>query len=1138
MLKLLSWRSLMLWIFSALICSVITAQVKNADPSVKGGWQPLLTYDNVGKVSLPSNYPAYVVPQFDSKRASSYNYLKPHRKSIDTVHQLDYTPPSILGSFSVFGHSMPKNREVDNIKSHYESSNSNEYDFLVPPPRQKIESYQKIKINGDAYSGPSHYRDIYTPLNTQFTFVPTGSASSIVKKLPGVIPSRDELSHHSFRQYPSVGESHKITNQKHSWMQNVRDNIDQHQVNSFRQYPLHTDGVIDGDNRFYTQIGHPPVVKSLYEIKNPVKPLVDNYNDYVTHHPGNPYAPKISSSQRNEFQPSLIIPNNRHVEPHWNFDDSNSENGSVVDDYYNSRKKNTTSWSLSTLDNKFSELLPNMNKPVEFNRPHKTTSTPENRLKPQILSDKIQPNVLKIRHETPESISLKHFNEQQFLLQQQLLERDRQKLEQIQSYKNPITSTIKSTGRYKEIESTPGESIFDDEFQVYEAVKITNEEKNSPDGRSSTQQNNEYYSTKQVHEVAPTKQSFTSDPDGIIYKSTDADGLIEKKRKGNHRIIVHKDNTHVHPDKIVNSFTEFGITSSPNLHFETKPSFTTISEATTTRAYEPSITQTKESTISSHDNETDPIFTDVTTKKSTTVRTKSQSRGATRRRRPILQFESTSSVVSVQPTSSSVKNTPEDLNNYHFIATPSSHSTSKTLINTNDYHDYRSESKPSTFERENKENSMNSEELITVITLGQDQASEGGTLISKSSTAAYPNRTSTPSSSSIMMTKSPEGITTQVADKIRSTTRDYSSSISPLEHLFNFTEINKDDTSTRMSEFTPSMGKNMNTNIPNIPEPVEISTRPNYRLRPMKMTNNTRPRFSIKDYKSRLDYRNRMSQVSTTESISISTPSMKTKSTGKYKYTPRYSYTKTKSSTQSYFPKSTNAVETLEGKRNKITGYRSMNTGINRNKGANNTTEINNNENNSLINISENGNKSNTSSIRRRPQLKTSSQFNHQIIKKNQNSTDSIVRTSKDSAAPIDPMDTKGDFPDEKEIVVMTNTTINRGQIKSNDAVENMTINSSDQERDDEKIIDQVIEKSTQHASIQSDEEAFARASLSVADLTSSASALYNKPGMFKALSVMPVFESNIHKKALSPIIDEPSLPIEAFFRELSHKEK
>lgn len=64
------------------------------------------------------------------------------------------------------------------------------------------------------------------------------------------------------------------------------------------------------------------------------------------------------------------------------------------------------------------------------------------------------------------------------------------------------------------------------------------------------------------------------------------------------------------------------------------------------------------------------------------------------------------------------------------------------------------------------------------------------------------------------------------------------------------------------------------------------------------------------------------------------------------------------------------------------------------------------------------------------------------------------------------------------------------------------------------------------------EEELFAKASQSVADLTSSASALYDKPGMFKAVSP----ESRVVSSHFKITTDEPTLPIEAFFQELTRK--
>ncbi|XP_015110700.1 uncharacterized protein LOC107036945 [Diachasma alloeum] len=1155
---------LTLWIlFSALICTVKSGEIKNGELPAKNGWQPLVSSDNVGNVSPPSNYAAYTISQFDSERVPSYKISKQYRKSVDTIHQYDYTPPSILGSFSIFGHSIPKNRKGDDNKGYRESTNTNEYDFLVPPPRQRIESYQKMKISGDAYGGPSHYRDtIYTPVNTQFTFISTGAASSssaaAVKKLPGIISSRDQLSHNPLRQYPTAGESYKSHSHptQSSWMQNLRDNIDTHHLNIFRQYPVH----IEGGNNFYTQIGHPPEFKSPYEVNNPSKTVVEQPTDYVTHHPGNLYAVQPSSSQRNEFS-SFITPNTRYVEPPYSFDENSAgkqhweeSEDSALDNYYNVRKKNTTpSWLISTSKNQLLDLLPKLNKPVQFNRPNNATPhkavvfVADNKLKAQIVREKIAPNIPKLRQETPESISLKHFNEQQFLLQQQLLERDRQKLEKFQTHQNPVSG--KPIERHKERQSTPVESNFAKEFQVYEAVKLTNAERVSPSGQLSAKRNNVNYSMKQVDEsLIGQSLIFDYSPKQVINNSTETDISTGKKKKGHHhRIIVNsemnnydrgtiyndKNYTDVQPEKIMNTSIELENTTSPELFLEMQPTFTTMS-GIITRTPQTSKTHSQGSIISpANISSIVPLVTDMTTRKSTIIKTRSQNRGPTRRRRPLLEPEPTSLSTSIQPTLISTEDTSEDYNYNGFIATPSYHSTEKSIIGINNGH--KNESEHFIIQQEETANTVISEELTTHVTPKMNEASEEGTSSSKSPINEDNYKES---GSSLTHINSPEEMTTKMMmERIRSTTRDDISSIAPLEYLFNLTETNRgDETSTQLSEWVPSVvEQNNNSNISNSSKFVEITTRPIYRLRPMKITNNTRPRFSVKDYKTRLDYRNRLSQTSTTQNSLITTHSMQLKSVGRYKYTPRYSNTKTKSSTQSYLPKSTNVTDLIEGKRNKISGYRPYTTAIQR-KNNNNTTEMSNvQENKVQVNALESENRF-VQPIRRRPQIKSSAQF-AQMIKKNKNNVENTENTFNDSLTLItEPIPKKSELFTEKPVAMSTSTKSDKERRKFNDSMKDMNVNPPDPEK--EQPITEIMENFSQHPSIQSDEEAFARASLSVADLTSSASALYNKPGMFKALSVIPAFESDVHKKTLTPTIDEPSLPIEAFFRELSNKEK
>ncbi|XP_063985406.1 uncharacterized protein LOC135166776 [Diachasmimorpha longicaudata] len=1152
------WSSLTIWICSALICIVKSGHVKNGELPGKNGWQPLVTYDNVENVSPPSNYAAYTISHFDSEREANFKISKPHRKSVDTIHQYDYTPPSILGSFSIFGHSISKNRKGDESKGYRDALNTNEYDFLVPPPRQRIEPYQKIKISGDAYGG-SQYRDtIYTPMNTQFTFISAGassppSSSSVVKKLPGIVPSRDQLAHHPLRQYQTASESYKSQSPTQSaWMSNIRDNMASYHL-PFRQYSVHSEAsaIADGGNHYYTQIGHPPVFKSPYDAPSPPKPAVENPNEYVTaHHPGNLYA-------------VVTTPNNRYVEPHYGFDqnspgkqhfdtsDDHLPNGPASDNYYSGRKKNTTpSWLMSTSKEQLRDILPKLNKPVQFNRAnnatrHKAPAVTENKLKTQILPEKIAPITPKLRQETPESISLKHFNEQQFLLQQQLLERDRLKLEEFQSHKNPITS--KPTEKYEETES-PGELNGDKEFPVYEAVKLTNSERRPPAGQLPPKHYNVNYSKKQVDESTTRESSiFDYSTRHPIRNLTEADVSTGKRKKvHNHRIVVSSEISHYDDDVIhnerpdtdpghekINNSIKLENTS-PELVVAVKPTFITGPEVTSKNSQTFETPPEGSAITPVNVNRTVAFVIDTTPRRSTTMKTRLQNRGSTRRRRPPLEPEVTSSLSSIQSIAITTENIPDVNSNHRLITTPSYYSTNKSTIINDIDDDRKNETESVTVEQEEKTNTVTSEELTTLFTRENNEA----TKIRKWSTQSPINEENHEEVSSVTHAKSPEEVTTSTMEIMSSIMRNYTSEIAPLENLFNLTEKYGDDEtvmSTQLSEWASSLvgEKKINGNNSNSPDIVDVTTRPTYRLRPMKMTNNTRPRFSVKDYKSRLDYRNRLSQASTTQSTSTTTQSTQLKGSGRYKYTPRY-YTKSKSSTPSYLPKSINVSDLIEGKRSKIPGYRPYNTAIQRKKIINSTTEATNTENKLQVNNFENENLF-VQPIRRRPQIKTSGQF-AQILKKHKNNIVSTDTTVQDSVlVTTEPIPKRSDFTEEAVAVSTTITINDKGKKQPNNTMDDITVNSPDREKE---IVAVTTENFSPHASIQSDEEAFARASLSVADLTSSASALYNKPGMFKAVSVMPVFESDFHRKKLTPIMDEPSLPIEAFFRELSNKEK
>jgi len=130
---------------------------------------------------------------------------------------------------------------------------------------------------------------------------------------------------------------------------------------------------------------------------------------------------------------------------------------------------------------------------------------------------------------------------------------------------------------------------------------------------------------------------------------------------------------------------------------------------------------------------------------------------------------------------------------------------------------------------------------------------------------------------------------------------------------------------------------------------------------------------------------------------------------------------------------------------------------------------------------------------------------------------------------------------EEAKAALIDTTTINdddRQRVSSDgqfnqSRVEKAEVSPSVESKVDAPEAESEAAETTTKFDVHSDEEElFAKASQSVADLTSSASALYDKPGLFKAVSP----ESRLVSPHFKITTDEPTLPIEAFFQEFSKK--
>lgn len=442
----------------------------------------------------------------------------------------------------------------------------------------------------------------------------------------------------------------------------------------------------------------------------------------------------------------------------------------------------------------------------------------------------------------------------------------------------------------------------------------------------------------------------------------------------------------------------------------------------------------------------------------------------------------------------------------------------------------------------------------------------------------------------------------------------------PLEDLFIKTEGNYFDRATVLStsasistspSTSPSVTTIASTTTSTVQSstqapPLSSSTSRSHKIRPIRYGNTTRPRFSIKDYKSRMDYKSRLAQISSTEPSATPAPHTKQRgsslksqqsqqqniegareTTGRYKYVSRVNYRTSSPNPpvvkdQELVAEDT-ASSTTERTNRFVPKRRPINGNVYRSRISGTTSNPNRSQNHYE---SDSQSKPSTaraenvfsSSVRRRPVMKSrlSTQRESSTVAYTDRKETEATEMAAEETSFYSSVTTTGttkvaanEIPVEKEEPAPTNVpTRSNVDEEMNEAEESETgpsfhpenekpvgpVHTSTDKSVDESqlketsITEQHFTTKTEETTIPNDnksteatttfevrseeEELFAKASQSVADLTSSASALYDKPGMFKAVSP----ESRVIASHFKIPTDEPTLPIEAFFQELSKK--
>lgn len=496
---------------------------------IANGWRPLTkSYEEtIGTNVSPSSYLEKnvqvhpVLSKLQEHMAASEK-LKPLRKGKPPIHE--YSPPTILGSFSVFGHAATKARGEIKPSSKHVGSETREYTFLIPPPKDtyrfELNQHRKPILRDNSnylrqpgqYAAPQNIQQI-DPVRAATYFIKGYTATTNPSSTYPINPNnrpyvppyampqalqQQALQSQALqsqplqppRHQPKPFESLKVSGNAKPYFQppgadgpgdfgKQKTGNDHRDVYDRYQSQSHSAQILNPANNgnYYSQVHHPPShFKSTYE-RNPAFLVHESHEvSYAT--PAGTYSPyNFRPSLPYEtllpptiYGPSSTTPASAAVtrNPAVKYSQSNEatrehdykrteqntrakqEKGGGRTELPNSRStstyyvaehreltSSTPSWSVkSKYASDINEVLPRENPPAKFNQEvvNQNQITPVPKIVYRRPSNsyhqpvEIYPPTTVPDYETPESISLKHFNEQQFLLQQQLLQRDRERL--------------------------------------------------------------------------------------------------------------------------------------------------------------------------------------------------------------------------------------------------------------------------------------------------------------------------------------------------------------------------------------------------------------------------------------------------------------------------------------------------------------------------------------------------------------------------------------------------------------------------------------------------------------------------------------------------------------------------------------
>ncbi|EFN86787.1 hypothetical protein EAI_01149 [Harpegnathos saltator] len=1318
---------------------------------IANGWRPLTnSYEetigmNVSPSSqLEKNVQVHPVLSKVQEHMATSEKLKPPRKGKPPMHE--YNPPSILGSFSVFGHAATKARGETKAPSKYVASATQEYTFLIPPPKDayRFEGYTTNRPYVPPFAMPQALQPPRHHQAKPFESLKVGGNAKPYFQPPLADVSGD------------FGNKQKTGND--------RDAYNDHRYQVVAQ--SHNAQVLSSasSGNFYSQINHhsPSHFKSTYE-RDPAFLVHESHEvSYVTpsgtynaynFRPSLPYETLLppavySSSSTLPPTTTAVTPRAPAREHDYKRTDQATRNkqdkgghtelpsSRTTGTYYVSEHRELTpssTWPKNKYTSDINEVLPRENPPGKFSQEIDTQNQvayrrPHNPYEPV----EVYPPTT-VEYETPESISLKHFNEQQYLLQQQLLQRDREQLaEQERQQKLEIERQQQEELKKRQQELNQLLQQEKEEQEEEEAARLAAESAKNQSQELIKISDMPY--TIQLAQFEP--QITTADPSILLSQP----GIYNVEQLRVQPQIPENQVNYPYQQHFQNEYQEQQVDyrdpqaesrpyrpqkPSRDQHRRKKPTTASTYELAPT---EPPSQQSDTSVPLTLHVEEVPVQTTVAPESQTlpTVTTQKSSRtrrpGSSHRRRkpstttqePVTESQHEEDFLKynrggedtqanhhessrrrrIKPTQATY--TGDDTGTEKRTNSrkrPSHRTRVNQLSESYDAQVVTDNSQPLTsygheiveeYNNENKQfatsqpsvpygTAQQDEQYITNQPINQyydytSQLSEGYREEHREDTTAPPVQ---------VEYYGTERSRDKVVESYNAGSRQQNGNIVtsiPLEELY----VRTDDgnyydrattaaptSTTTTTATTTTTTTSTTTTTTTTPRPttqsaqVISSTLRSHKIRPLRYGNATRPRFSIKDYKSRLDYKSRVQQqTSTTESPSSSTTETSIRSpykqrtssartqqqqqvqqptaaaaaaepvretTGRYKYVSRMNYRSTtpaSGATKEHERLLEESASSTTEKSNRFVPKRRPISGnVYRSRIASTTSSPTRSQVNGETNARQSSVRPEnvySSSIRRRPAAKSRPQHPHKEAvaaavanahperRRQQESTEMAAEETNfysamsTTAASTTRLVANEIVSEKGEAVTLDTHPVKLGvQENKNEGQNRLQPNGSsilmDEEKEDEKqdkkkeemvvVVraqspvepsgdrhgDSKVQPTEPTASendrgekaegsrkeaeakaeakaeaeteteittkfdvrSSDEEELFAKASQSVADLTSSASALYDKPGMFKAVSPESRLVSPAHFKITT---DEPTLPIEAFFQELTKK--